>query len=73
MYRTNKHKICFKVNGERTLKVPTRISKKTDWRQNTSLIKDSMHDIESLRLDDSEDLDRLSDKFKTTILNAFEL
>jgi hypothetical protein len=40
------------------------------WRQNTSLIKDSIHDLESFSLNNSEDLDRLADK--TTILNAYE-
>jgi hypothetical protein len=64
--------ICFRVNAERTTKVPTRIPRKTDWRQYTRLIKDSIHDLESFSLNYSEDLDRLADKFKTTILNAYE-
>jgi hypothetical protein len=50
----------------------TCIPKKTDWRQNTSLIKDLIHNLESFNRNNSEDLDRLADKFKKTILNAYE-
>jgi hypothetical protein len=60
---------CFKVNTERTIKVPAASRRRLIG---DSLIKDSIHDLESFNLNNPEEIDRLADKFKTTFLNAYE-